>query len=293
MWRNPLLLLLTISIVFTAACGGGSSINIGQVPTVAPDLDGEVARRGSSAVSQVDDGDLYVRIVVTNPNPSGTDIETIRYCLKYDPEENDPLTADEAKGYLDPIPATLPDNIDVQTVGYTGSPQIIEIRDFKGGSLTPNDRYWLSAVFVSSTGEAGPATTPQRFKLIFMYHLVEPPVIGIVKDFQGCVKDHLGGRLPNAFVQYWHEGSFLEAAVTDDNGCYYFEVIVPNPTGTSALKQVCCEESDDPTDYEMHVYYPLYDQEIVKYLLPEYVHYYVDFKFPSEWYNHEQGGGTS
>jgi len=293
MWRSALLCLGILVLLLAVSCGGGSSVNIGQVPVQAPDLDGEVDRRGTASVSQAGDGDLYVRVVVTNPNPSGTDVDEIRYCLKHDPDEDSPLTADEARGYLDPIPATLPQNIDAKTVDYQSSPQIIEIRDFKGGALSPNDRYWISAVFVSSTGEAGPATTPQRFKLIFKYKLVDPPQIGILKDFQGTVKDHCGKKLPNAFVQYWHEGSFLEAAVTDDHGRYYFEVKVPNPTSTSALKEVCCEESDDPTDYEMRVYYPLYDQEVIKYLLPEYVHYYVDFKFPAEWYNHHQGGGVS
>jgi hypothetical protein len=274
------------------SCGGGGGDIDGPAPSLAPQLDGEVARTNTAShvVSQSDD-DLYVRIVVTNPNPTGTDVSVIRYCLKHDPNEDAPLTATEAKGYLDPIPDTLPANIDAATVPYESSPQIIEISEFKGAQLSPNERYWISAVFVSSDGEAGPATTPQRFKLIFRYQLVEPPEIGIVKDFQGVVKAHTGAKLPNAFVQYFHEGVFLEATVTEDDGSYYMEVVVPNPTSASSLKSVCCEESDDPTDYIMRVYHPHYSDEVQKYLLPEYVHYYVDFKFPADW--HQQGGGSS
>ncbi len=274
------------------SCGGGGGGIDGPAPTVAPRLAGEVTSNNTAShvVSQTGD-DLFVRVVVTNPNPTGTNVSTIRYCLKFDPNEDDPLTAAEAAGYLDPIPDTLPANIDAQSVAYQSSPQIIEIRDFKGAALSPNERYWISAVFVSSDGEAGPATTPQRFKLIFRYQLVEPPEIGILKDFQGVVKAHTGDVLPNAFVQYFHEGVFLEATVTEDDGSYFMEVVVPNPTGTSSLKETCCEESEDPTDYILKVYHPYYSDEVVKYLLPEYVHYYVDFQFPEAWHN--QGGGMS
>lgn len=281
---------ILMALLVFAACGGGT-LNLAGPPTEAPELDGEVTKSSTvSAVSQTGD-DLWVKIVVTNPNPGNLDVSTIRYCLKHDPDENDPLTVLEAEGYLDPVPAVLPDDVDVAEVDYVSSPQIIEIRSFKGGQLSPNDRYWISAVFVSSDGEAGPATIPQRFKLIFKYQLVEPPEIGILKDFQGVVKSHQNVGLPDAFVQYFHEGVFLEATVTEDDGTYYMEVIVPNPSGTSALKDVCCEESDDPTDYVLRVYHPHYTQECVKYLLPEYVHYYVDFKFEADW--HDQGGGSS
>lgn len=281
--------VLTFSIL-SFACGGGT-VNMGGPPTMAPQLDGEVTKANStSAVSQIDD-DLWVKVVVTNPNPSNLDVSTIRYCIKYDPNENSPLTMAEAGSYLDPVPAVLPAEIDVASVDYQSSPQTIFIDSFKGGPLTPNDRYWISAVFVSSEGEAGPVTIPQRFKLIFRYQLVEPPEIGIVKDFQGVVKSHQNAGLANAFVQYFHEGVFLEATVTEDDGTYYMEVTVPNPTGTSAVKGTCCEESEDPTDYILQVYHPHYTQECVKYLLPEYVHYYVDFKFKAEW--HDQGSGSS
>jgi hypothetical protein len=291
MYRDVLIGLVVAGTAAVAiSCGGGGGIGEGSAPTLAPRLDGEVTRaNAASHVTSQSDDDLYVRIVVTNPNPSGTDVSVIRYCLKFDPNEDEPLTATEAQSYLDPIPNTLPENVDVKTVAYQNSPQIIEIRDFKGAALSPNERYWVSAVFVSSNGEAGPATTPQRFKLIFRYQLVEPPEIGILKDFQGTVKAHTGDVLPNAFVQYFHEGVFLEATVTEDDGTYYMEVVVPNPTGTSSVKEACCEESDDPTDYILKVYHPYYSDEVVKYLLPEYVHYYVDFQFEAD--RHQQGSG--
>jgi hypothetical protein len=291
MWRM-LLAGIPISVLMMASCGGGGTVSVGAPPTLAPHLEGEVTKRGvSSTTTQATPDELYVRVVVTNPNPAGTDVETIRCCLKHDPQENSPLSAEEARAYLDPVPSPLPANVDVQSVGYVSSPQIVEIRQFKGAPLAADERYWISAVFVAGDGTAGPVTTPQRFKLVFMYQLVEPPQIGMLKTFQGVVKAHTGARLPNAFVQYFHEGRFLEAAVTEDDGTYYFEVIVPNPTGTSALRGVSCEESDDPTDYVLQVYHPHYLYEVQKYLLPEYVHYYVDFCFPADW--HDQGGGCS
>jgi hypothetical protein len=136
---------------------------------------------------------------------------------------------------------------------------------------------------------AGPVTTPQRFKLIFKYQLVQPPELGIIKDFQGTVYAHTGQPLPNAFVQYFHEGKFLEATVTEDDGTYYMEVVVPNPTSASSVRGTSCEESDDETACVLQVYHPHYSQEVKKYLLPEYVHYYVDFEFCEEW--HDQGQG--
>jgi hypothetical protein len=278
-------------LLVAVSCGGGSALNEGGPPTLAPQLEGEVTNaHGTSAVSQADDP-LYVRVVVTNPNPGSTDIETIRFCLKYDPNEDSPLTRNEAEGYLDPVLTPLPANIDVQSVGYQSSPQIIEISQFKGAPLTPDDRYWISAVFVSSEGVAGPVTVPQRFKLIFKYQLVQPPELGILKDFQGTVYAHTGQPLPNAFVQYFHEGKFLEATVTENDGTYYMEVVVPNPTSVCSVRGTSCEESDDPTAYVLQVYHPHYSQEAKKYLLPEYVHYYVDFEFPEGW--HDQGGGCS
>jgi hypothetical protein len=287
--QKLLVLLVVFGLLTFAACGGGGGPL--TPPSKAPALAGEVAKHGVSSIHGISaDGDLEVKVVVTNPNPPDTDVDTVRFCLKHDPQENSPLTDTEAKGYLDPVPAELPANIDVQTVDYTGSPQTITISLFKGNPLTPNDRYWISAVFVSSAGTAGPATTPQRFKLIFKYQLVQPPAIGIVKTFEGTVYNHQDMRLRNAFVQYFHEGKFLEACVTEDDGTYQMEVTVPNPTGTSALKDVCCEESEDPTEYILKVYHPDYDYEPFKYLLPEYVHYYVDLKFTTP---HDQGGGSS
>lgn len=287
--RIALALYVAVSVLITA-CGGGSSTGDVIHPVLAPHVAGQVDARGVSALRSVSSDDLFVRIVVTNPNPGNASIELIRYCLKFDPEETSPLTAAEAKGYLDPVPTSLPENIDVQAVPYTGSPQIIEITSFRGNQLSPDKRYWISATFVAVDGVAGPVTVPQRFKLIYRYQLVEPPEIGILKIFEGTVYDHTETGLPNAFVQYFHEGDFLEAAVTDDNGRYYFEVIVPNPE-TSSVKGGSCEESEDPTDYILKAYHPYYSEEAQKYLLPEYTHYYVDLFFKAEWYIHNQGNG--
>ena len=263
-------------------------------PTLAPRVAGQVEHRGASALRQGSaTDDLFVRVVVTNPNPNGADIAYIRYCLKFDPQENDPLTAGEANTMLQNPPVQLPGNIDIQQVGYTSNPQIISITQFKGSPLSPNERYWISAVFVASDGIPGPVTTPQRFKLIYRYQLVEPPQLGIIKIFEGTVRDHTGAGLRNAFVQYFHKGAFLEADLTDAHGYYYFEVTVPNPEGASAVRGASCEESDDPTDYILRVYHPYYTDELQKYLLPEYTHYYVDFKFPPSLYDHNQGAGGS
>ncbi len=195
--------------------------------------------------------------------------------------------------YLQQPPAQLPESIDLQQVAYAGNPQIIEITQFKGAALSPDERYWISAVFVADDGVPGPVTPPQRFKLIYRYQLVEPPILGIVKIFEGTVSDHDGAGLRNAFVQYFHEGAFLEADLTDEHGRYYFEVTVPNPEGASAVRGVSCEESDDPTAYVLRVYHPYYMDELQKYLLPEYTHYYVDFAFPWQMYDHDQGSGGS
>jgi hypothetical protein len=287
--RLSLLAPVVLMLLFAAACGGGSGSGEVIHPTQAPRVSGQVDARGASALhGAAAADDLFVRVVVTNPNTNGSDVESIRYCLKFDPSEDSPLTGVEAKSCLDPVPDPLPANIDVQSVGYTGSPQIIEISQFRGAALSPDQRYWISAVFVSSDGVAGPVTPPQRFKLIFRYQLVQPPEIGILKIFEGTVYDHHNTGLPNAFVQYFHEGDFLEATVTDDNGHYYFEVVVPNPE-TSSVRGASCEESEDPTDYILKAYHPDYTQEVQKYLLPEYTHYYVDLCFPGEW--HDQGGG--
>jgi hypothetical protein len=287
--RASLLLLLTL-FLGVAACGGGGGDDVIH-PTMAPHVAGQVDARGASSLRSTSADDLFVRIVVTNPNPTGASVEFIRYCLKYDPNEDSPLTSTEAHGYLDPMATDPPTTIDVQEVQYTGSPQIIEISQFRGAALSPNQRYWIAAVFVAADGVAGPVTTPQRFKLIYRYQLVEPPQIGILKIFEGTVYDHESTGLPNAFVQYFHEGKFLEATVTDDNGNYYFEVTVPNPT-TSMIRGISCEESDDPTDYILKAYHPYYTQEAQKYLLPEYTHYYVDLCFNAAWYDHDQGSGS-
>jgi hypothetical protein len=291
-WKLGLLLSAVLAL---GACGGGGGVDDEVIhPQLAPNVTGQVDVRGTSGVRATSaDDDLYVRVVVANPNPNGSDIAYIRYCLKFDPAEDNALTQAEAAGYMQQTGGTLPDNIDVQQVGYTGNPQMIEITQFKGGALSPNERYWISAEFVAVDGVPGPATVPQRFKLIYRYQLVEPPIIGIIKIFEGTVSDYNCAGLPNAFVQYFHEGQFLEAGLTDDNGHYYFEVTVPNPEGTSAVHAASCEESDEPTDYILRVYHPYYTEELQKYLLPEYTHYYVDFQFPWQTYDHNQGGGGS
>jgi hypothetical protein len=285
--------LIALLCVAFSACGGGGGIdNPVRHPTLAPDVAGQVDQRGASALHQSSaTDDLFVRVEVTNPNPNGTDIALIRFCLKFDPQEDNALTVQEATSYLQQPPAQLPENIDLQQVAYASNPQIIEITQFKGGALSPDQRYWISAVFVSEDGVPGPVTTPQRFKLIYRYQLVEPPVLGIVKIFEGTVSDHNGAGLRNAFVQYFHKGAFLEADLTDQYGHYYFEVTVPNPEGASSVRSVSCEESDDPTEYVLRVYHPYYTEELQKYLLPEYTHYYVDFAFPWQLYDHDQGGG--
>jgi len=286
------LCVIALLAVATASCGGGGGGGILFHPTFAPHVAGQVEHRSASALHQGSAADdLFVRVVVTNPNPNGADIAYIRYCLKYDGEENSPLTVAEATAMLQQPPAQLPGNIDVQQVGYSGSPQIISISQFKGSALSPDQRYWISAVFVASDGVPGPVTTPQRFKLIFHYQLVEPPQIGIVKIFEGTVRDHNCNGLRNSFVQYFHKGVFLEADLTDDNGYYYFEATVPNPEGASSVRGASCEESPDPTDDVLRVYHPYYTDELEKYLLAEYTHYYVDFQFPKE--SHNQGSGGS
>jgi len=285
---KPVLFAAVGLMLLQCACGGGGGAGLLLPPTKAPSLAGEVAKRGGSALRGVSADDLVVRVVVSNPNAPGTDVEVIRYCLKHDSQEDSPLTQAEAKGYLDPVPPSLPPNVDVQQTPYTGSPQVIAISSFLGGALSPDDRYWISAVFVSGAGVAGPVTLPQRFKLIFRYQLVEPPAIGILKTFEGTVYDEHGQGLPNAFVQYFHKGKFLEAAVTEDSGHYYFEVVVPNPTTPSSVRAASCEESPDETEYVLKAYHPDYDFEPRKYLLPEYVHYYVDLFFSKE---HNEGGG--
>lgn len=289
--KAPFRAVVALLMLLAASCGGGSGPGTVIHPSQAPRVSGQVESRGASALrGAAAADDLFVRVVVTNPNTAGSDVETIRYCLKYDPDEDSPLSGSEAKGYLDPVPDPLPANVDVQSVGYSGSPQIIEITQFRGAALSPDKRYWISAVFVASDGVAGPVTPPQRFKLIFRYQLVQPPEIGILKIFEGTVYDHSNNGLPNSFVQYFHKGAFLEAAVTDDCGRYYFEVVVPNPEGVSSLRGASCEESDDPTDCVLKAYHPYYSQEAYKYLLPEYTHYYVDLCFKAEW--HDQGGGS-
>jgi hypothetical protein len=289
--KASILAAAALAMLIAVSCGSGGGPDVVIHPSQAPRVSGQVEARGVSGLRGVTAADdLFVRVVVTNPNTDGSDVETIRYCLKYDPNEDSPLTGPEAKLCLDPVPDPLPANIDVQSVGYTGSPQIIEITQFRGAALSPDKRYWISAVFVAPDGVAGPVTPPQRFKLIFRYQLVQPPEIGILKIFEGTVYDHNNNGLANAFVQYFHEGDFLEAGVTDDSGRYYFEVVVPNPEGVSSLRGASCEESDDPTDYILKAYHPYYSQEAQKYLLPEYTHYYVDLCFKAEW--HDQGGGS-
>jgi hypothetical protein len=292
-WRLGVLICAVLAL---GACGGGGSgIDNGVIhPTFAPNVTGQVDARGVSTIrAAAANDDLYVRVVVANPNPNGADIAFIRYCLKFDPQEDSPLTTAEATGYMGQPQGQLPENIDVQQVGYSSNPQVIEITQFRSAALSPNERYWISAEFIAQDGVPGPATVPQRFKLIYHYQLVEPPTIGILKIFEGTVYDHDCARLPNAFVQYFHKGQFLEAAVTDDNGYYYFEVTVPNPEGASAVRATSCEESDEPTDCVLRVYHPYYTEELEKYLLPEYTHYYVDFRFPWELYDHDQGSGGS
>jgi hypothetical protein len=290
--RSVWLGVVAFLAIAVTSCGGGGNDGLVIHPTLAPRVAGQVEHRGTSALRQGSaEDDLFVRVVVTNPNPNGADIDYIRYCLKYDPQENNPLTAGEATALLQQPPAQLPVNIDEQQVSYTGNPQVISISQFKGGALSADQRYWISAVFVASDGQPGPVTIPQRFKLIFHYQLVEPPELGIIKIFEGTVRDHNGVGLRNSFVQYFQKNVFLEADLTDENGYYYFEVTVPNPEGTSSVRGASCEESDNPTDYVLRVYHPYYTEELKKYLLPEYTHYYVDFQFPAE--THNQGGGGS
>lgn len=277
--------------VLVQGCGGGGVAPSQVIPNqqlAAPRLTSAVISRFLKGASDTADWDeLKLAVTVEDPNspPTGPDgkpkpkAKHVRFCLKYDPQENDPLTGSEAHGYLADLGGSTPPEIYVFEVDFTLNPQQVVIPQFDGAAFERDQRYWISAMLTASNGSGGPqspACEPQRFKML--PGLPFAPGIMVEKKFWGDVTGPDGAPLAGVEVKYVHQGTPVEADVTGADGSYEFFIQVANPHGASALRQVSRGEVTGPTDYELRAQQlDAPGLEALEYLDPEYKDYNVDF----------------
>lgn len=280
--------VLCLGLVFALGllqgCGGGGIIETLDAPRITSVV---ISRFLKSASDASDWDELKLAVTVEDPNSDLTGVDgkpkpkakQVRFCLKYDPQENAPLTAAEAAGYLANMGGATPPDIYVFQVDFTVNPQQVVIPQFNGAAFERDKRYWISALLKASNGAGGPlspACEPQRFKMLPGLPL--PPEMVIEKKLWGEVKGPDGAPLAGVEVKYVHEGTPIEADVTGADGAYEFFIYVANPRGTSALRQVSRGEVAGPTNYELRAkQLAAPGREALEYLDPEYKDYNVDF----------------
>jgi PKD repeat protein len=289
MCRKLWLIVLTLALTALSACGGGGAstvvppIGLGVAPVLAGDVDGKAA----SSLWSSPAAEMLLKVTATNANNAKAQVSLIRFCLKHDAMQDDPLTAEEALSYLDPLSGNPPANVDVVEFGFANlgnnASQKYEFPKFKGQDFARDERYWISAVFADTQGRVSPPSEPQRFKLLPAYPLLKAPKLAIEKTFTGEVRDLSGALLAGALVAYFHKGEFTEAGLTGQDGRYCFRAEVANPHSGSAVSVGEASGrglADGETQYVLKAYASAYpDSEVVAYLNGEYKDYEVSFSF--------------